>query len=168
MSGHIYLFLCVSDFLSLVSVSRSYQKYRKVAYRKTLTDMSSSEKSCRYKPWSHQSKLRPEDCDAHVQIWTFHINLYQSSMLETHAMWRWRCVLLQKTWQSRTVQGGHTNICVIRQQGNNFKCSRGNDTVNLGEPLVAYWALKPDPSKASPNCPQEQLVCTLKSSQRRY
>lgn len=35
---------------------------------------------------------------------------------------------------NHTVQG-HTNICVIRQQGNNFKCSRGNDTVNLGEPL---------------------------------
>lgn len=39
---------------------------------------------------------------------------------------------------NHTVQGGHTNICVIRQLGNNFKCSRGNDTVNLGEPLVVY------------------------------
>lgn len=68
---------------------------------------------------------------------------------------------------NHTVQGGNTNICVIRQQGNNFKCSRGNDTVNLREPLVAYWSLKQDPSEASPNCPQEQLVCTVKSSQRR-
>lgn len=65
---------------------------------------------------------------------------------------------------SRCPRGGHTNNCVIRQQGNNFKCSRGNDTVNLEEPLVAYWSLK---SEGSPNCPQEQLVCILRSHQWR-